>query len=176
MLYRIQHRIGVAAPASAVWRVLSDLENWPDWNPLYTEAEGRMSIGSLLTFRRAVKGQTRLEQVRIVDWVPNEQLVWSRSIGLFADALGYVEIEALTEQGCIVACGEIYRGLVGKQVGRFSRKTLRPGYVALCEALKTRAEATWDGVPDPALPPPQPKPKPVKPVKQVSVSIMGRRK
>lgn len=176
MSYRIQHRIGVTAPASAVWRALADLDQWSQWNPLYTEAEGRMSIGSLLTLRRVSGGQSRLEQVRILDWVPNEQLVWSRSIGPFAAALGYVEIEALTEQGCLVACGEVYQGLVGKRVGRFNRKTLRPGYAALCEALKTRAEAGWDGVPDPALPPPQPKPKPVPKPKQATMSIMGRRR
>jgi hypothetical protein len=176
MSYRIQHRIGIAAPASAVWRALADLDQWSEWNPLYTEAEGRMSIGSLVTFRRSSGGVSRLEQVRILDWVPNEQLVWSRSIGLFADALGYIEIEALTEQGCIVACGEIYRGLVGRQIGRINRKKLRPGYAALCEALKTRAEAMWDGVPDPALPPPKPKPKPVKQAKPMTMSIMGRRK
>jgi hypothetical protein len=176
MSYRIQHRIGIAAPASAVWRALADLEQWSAWNPLFTEAEGRMSIGSIVTFRRAAAGQSRLEQVRILDWVPNEQLVWSRSIGLFADNLGYIEIEALTEQGCIVACGEIYRGLVGKQIGQFGRKKLRPGYAALCEALKTRAEAMWDGVPDPTLPPPKPKPKPVQKPKQATMSIMGRRR
>ena len=177
MSYRIQHRIGVAAPATAVWRVLADFAAWTDWNPLFTSAEGKLSIGAPVAFQRSVKGRSVLEQVRIVDWVPSEQLVWSRPIGLFASAIGYIEIEALSETGCIVAVGEIYNGLVGARIGQHNRRILRPGYAALCEALKTRAESTWDGVPDARLPPPVTKPvKAVKAGKPVAMSMFGRRR
>ena len=139
MSYRIQQRIGVAAPASAVWRVLADFDTWGEWNPLFTSAEGRLSIGTIVSFQRSVKGRSVPEQVRIVDWVPSEQLVWTRAIGPFASVVGYIEIEALSERGCIVAVGEIYNGLIGARIGQYNRRQLRPGYAALCEALKSRA-------------------------------------
>ena len=176
MPYRIQQRIGVAAPASAAWRTVSALERWPDWNPVYVEVEGRLSIGSLWTLKRVVAGKTLIEQAKVVDWVPNEQLVWTRSVSLMATAISYIEIEALTETGCIVSVGEIYNGMVGEQIGRRRRRSLNPSFRAMCEAIKSRAETEWDGVPDAPVPPPPPKPKPVVKAKQVSMSMLRRPK
>jgi len=93
-----------------------------------------------------------------------------------AQAISYIEIEALTETGCIVAVGEIYSGLVGERIGHYRRHSLNAGFRALCEAIKSRAEADWDGVPDAPLPPPPPKPKPVVKIKQASMSMLRRPK
>src|SRR4051812_7177825 len=103
MAYRVQSRVGVAAPASAVWSAICELEGWGEWNPLFPQAEGRLSIGSIVTLTRVLEGKTERHEVKIVDWVPNAQIVWSRSIAPFATSLGYLEIEALTDRGCVLA-------------------------------------------------------------------------
>ena len=176
MPYRIQQRIGVAAPASAAWKTVAALEHWAKWNPVYVEVEGRLSIGALWTLKRVAAGRTVVEQAKVVDWVPNEQLVWTRSISLMATAISYIEIEALTETGCIVAVGEIYSGLVGERIGHFRRRSLNASFRALCEAIKSRAEADWDGAPDAPVPPPKPRTKPKPTVKPATMSMLGRRK
>jgi hypothetical protein len=158
MAFRVQQRIGVAAPASAVWKVIGDLDSWKEWNPLFTEAEGRLSIGSLVQLRRKVGDVGERQEVRVVDWVPDAQIIFSRSIGLFASSLIYLEIEPLTERGCILAVGELFEGRIGELLGARARKALNPAMLALCEAAKARAEATWDGVPDEPVPPPPPPP------------------
>jgi hypothetical protein len=176
MAFRVQHRVGVAAPASAVWAAISELADWSEWNPLYPKAEGRLAIGSLVELTRDLDGKTERQEVRIVDWVPNAQIVWQRSITLFASSMGYLEIEALSERGCILAAGEIYEGRVGDFIGRKLRRPLREGLVALCEAAKVRAEAGWDGTPDEAPPPPPPLPAPKKPVHTIQMSLRGGQK
>ena len=173
MTYRVQARIGVAAPASAVWSVISDLPGWSGWNPLYPEAEGRLSIGSLLILKRVLATKGERQEVRVVDWVPSAQIVWSRSITLFARSLAYLEIEALTERGCILAVGEIYSGLIGDMIGRKEKPALHAGLMALCEAAKARAEETWDGTPDEPVPPPPPPPKPAARQTTLQMSIRG---
>jgi hypothetical protein len=35
MRVKIEHRIGVQAPAEAIWAVIAEIERWGDWNPLY---------------------------------------------------------------------------------------------------------------------------------------------
>lgn len=178
MAYRIQSRVGVQAPAFAVWDVLSDLEHWKDWNPLFTEAEGRLSIGSLLQLRRVrPDGVGEQEEVRVLDWVPNEQILWTRTVAPFARVIGFLEIEALSSTGCVLSVGELYTGLVGDHLGKQRRRAATPGWTRLAEALKEKAEATWDGTPGEAVVPPEPKPKQKKqpaPVQQIS--ILGRRK
>jgi hypothetical protein len=173
MAYRIQARVGVAAPASAVWAVISDLEQWKAWNTLYPEAEGRLSIGSLISLVRELEGPRERQEVRIVDWVPNAQIVWSRSIAPFARSLGYLEIDPLTERGCILAAGEIYQGKLGEFMGRRLRRPLETALRALCEGAKAQAEATWDGVPDDPVPPPPPPPKPQPRQKTLQMSLRG---
>ena len=173
MAFRVQSRVGVAAPASAVWSAICELDAWSAWNPLYVQAEGRLSIGTLVTLTRALQGKRERQEVKIVDWVPSAQIVWSRSIAPFASSLSYLEIEALTERGCILAAGEIYQGLLGDFLGQRVRRPLQDGLLALCEAAKARAEANWDGVPDePVPPPPPPPPKKVKPV-TLQMSLRG---
>ena len=173
MSYRVQSRAGVAAPASAVWAVISELGAWSEWNPTFPEAEGRLSIGSLLMLRRVLDGNGERQEVRVVDWVPNAQIVWSRSIGLFARSLGYLEIDALSERSCILAAGEIYSGALGHALAKRQRRVLTAGFQALCEAAKSRAEATWDGTPDEPVPPPPPVPPPTIKLKPIQMSIRG---
>ncbi|OYX34468.1 MAG: hypothetical protein B7Y99_05465 [Caulobacterales bacterium 32-69-10] len=176
MAYRVQSRVGVAAPASAVWTAISDLETWGEWNPLFPKAEGRLSIGALVELTRALEGKTERQEVRIVDWVPSAQIVWSRSIAPFARSLGYLEIEALSERGCILAAGEIYEGRLGVFMGQRLRRPLRDALQALCEGAKARAEANWDGTPDEPVPPPLPPPPPKKVVPKMTLSLRGGQK
>lgn len=176
MSFRVQSRVGVVAPASAVWAVIADLEQWGAWNPLFPEAEGRLSIGALVTLRRTLDGKGERQEVRIVDWVPNAQIVWARAIGPFARSLGYLEIEPLTERGCILAAGEIYDGLVGQMIGKQQRRSLNAALLALCDAAKARAEATWDGVPDDPVPPPPPPPPLIGKPKSMQLSLRSPNK
>lgn len=178
MAYRIQSRVGVKAPAHAVWAVIADLERWNAWNPLFVEAEGRLSIGALLTFRRARSDGTRgaQEQARLLDWVPNEQILWSRTLGPFARVIGFLEIEALSERACILSAGELYDGLIGQRLGAARRRPATAQFLGLCEAAKAQAEATWDGTPgEPPAPPSAPAPKTAKPRMQ-QMSMFGRRR
>ena len=177
MPYRIQARVGVQAPAFAVWDVISQLDTWKDWNPLFTEAEGRLSIGTLLSLRRKREGKGELEEGRVVDWVPNEQILWSRTVGPFARVLAFLEIEALSETACVLSVGEVYQGMLGERLAEKQRRPLTAGWKELAEAAKARAEATWDGTPGEAVLPPPPKPKKaVKKMELQQMSILGRRK
>lgn len=172
MGYRIQSRVGVQAPAFAVWDVISNLEGWKDWNPLFTEAEGRLSIGTLLRLRRVrAGGKGELEEVRVVDWVPNEQILWLKVIAPFARSLAFLEIEALSETGCVLAVGEVFDGVIGERLGKKQRRELREGWTRLAEAAKAQAEATWDGTPGDRVLPPPPKPKPKEKPKIATLSM-----
>ena len=45
----IKTEIQISAPIDKIWHVLTDLDNWKDWNPTAKQASGSMSIGSKLT-------------------------------------------------------------------------------------------------------------------------------
>jgi hypothetical protein len=145
MKVKIEHRIGVQAPAEAIWAVISDIERWPDWNPLYPKAEGKLRIGAPLTLEAALPDR-KPQTIRpvVVDWIPNEQIHWRLSaLAGLVRSTRFLEIEKLTETGCIFANGELFDGPLADLVVRSLGRAARKGFAAMGEALKARAEATW---------------------------------
>lgn len=142
---RIEHRIGVQAPAEVIWDVLYDLERWHEWNPLYPRATGQIRLGQTLDMTLALPGQPERQiQPVVLEWVPNEQLHWRLTLlGGLIKTLRYIEITPLSETGCIVDNGEIFGGLMGPSLGRRMARPVRQGFKAMNEALKARAEAEW---------------------------------
>lgn len=143
MSFRLEHRIGVAAPAARIWEVLSDLAGWSAWNPLYPEAQGTLRIGETLGLTLAVPDE-KPEALRatVIDWVPDSQILWtSKYGGGLVRSVRYFEIEALTEEGCIFSNGETFSGLGARFLPGRLRGRFRRGFVELGEALKARAEA-----------------------------------
>lgn len=148
MSFRLEHRIGIAAPVAAVWDVLADLDGWASWNPLNPKVTGKLSIGAPLQLELRVPGEAPATQaVSIIDWVPNAQLVWAaRYGGGMVTSARYLELEGLTDAGCVFSNGEVFRGLGAGFVPRRLRARTRQGFVALGEALKRRVE-TGRGAP-----------------------------
>lgn len=142
---RIEHRVGIQAPAETIWEVLYDLPKWAEWNPLYVEAVGAIRIGEVLTLKMVLPDEPeRTIQPVVLEWVPHEQLHWRLSMmwGLVSNTR-YIEIEQLAEASCIVSNGELFGGLLGPSVAkRMGRKVWR-GFEAMDMALKETAEARW---------------------------------
>jgi hypothetical protein len=55
----------------------------------------------------------------------------------------YLEIEILSETGCIFSNGEIFEGMLGPTVAKRYRRQLRAAMASMGEALQLRAEAAW---------------------------------
>lgn len=140
---RVEDRIGIQAPATAIWDIVHDLPHWSEWNPTYPHAEGQIRIGEVLSVTLALPGQAHqtLKPV-VVDWIPNEQLHWRLSMmGGLIRTLRYIEIETLGEANCVVSNGEFFGGLMGPSLGKRVGRDVRRGFRAMNEALKARAEA-----------------------------------
>jgi hypothetical protein len=148
MSFRIEHRIGVAAPASVIWEVLSDFSRWGDWNPIYPVIDARLSIGAPLAFELHLPNRpVRQLQGAIVEWVPETQLIWS--LKLFSGLVRttrYFEIETLADGACILCNGEIFDGLGAGLVPKPERAVLKRAFELVNEAAKARAEDLHRGL------------------------------
>ncbi len=143
MSVKIEHRIGVAAPAERIWAVLSDLPAWRDWNPVHPEVNGRLAIGATLeVVEQLPDAPPRRLAMTVEDWVPNGQILWRGSRGPLARSIRYLEIETLSDTGCIFANGELYEGVLGTLAAKRRRRALKRAFAAMGEALKARVEAS----------------------------------
>lgn len=145
MPVKLEHRIGVQAPAEVIWESLFDIPGWQAWNPLYPKAAGVVRIGSQLDLELALPGQPSQQQKPIIrDWAPEDHIHWTtRSRWGLTKTVRYIEIEALSETGCIFSNGEIYDGMLGERYASRHRRAIRSGFAAMGEALQQRAEAAW---------------------------------
>jgi len=145
MSVKIEHRLGLPVPAEAIWAVISDFNHWSEWNPLYPRAEGVLRIGAPLSLDLALPGQA-VRQIKpvILDWVPNDQIHWRLSLaGGLVKTIRYLEIEKLSETGCIFSNGEFFRGPLAGFMPRRLKSAMRQGFASMGEALKRKAEASW---------------------------------
>jgi hypothetical protein len=142
---RIEHRVGIQAPAEVIWEVISDLKSWDQWNPLYAKASGEIRIGSVLEMTLNLAGrEPEIIRPTVLEWVPNEQLHWKLIlIGGLMRNIRFFEIEALAAESCIVSNGEIIGGLIGPRIGKRLGRTIYRAIVEMNEALKARAESLW---------------------------------
>jgi hypothetical protein len=147
MRVRFEHRIGIQAPASEIWQVLADLESWSAWNPLYPKAAGTLRIGAKLSLTEAVPGQPQDDIApEVVDWVPDAQILWrDKTLGGLVKRLRYMEIEALSDEGCIFSNGEVYEGFGVRFMSKGLKNALRRGFTELGEALKATVEQRVSG-------------------------------
>ena len=142
-VFRIEHRLGIQAPAEVVWQVISDLPGWADWNPLYTRAEGQLRIGERLTLTEQLAGQDpQVITPTVVDWVPDAQILWQMSHGMLR-RFRYLEIDKLTDEGSIFSNGEDWWGLPARFIARDRRRAIRRAFEAMNEAVRDRAHALW---------------------------------
>jgi hypothetical protein len=156
MSFKTEHRIGVPAPSTVIWDVLSDLERWGEWNPTHPKITGLLRIGQKLEVHETF-GDTPLKVIRptVVDWVPNAQILWtlSEASGLIR-RIRYIEIEQFNDEdtACILSNGEIWQGLAGARVGKSIRWRLRAGFEAfnvaaaerVAQVMAGRAQASGD--------------------------------
>jgi hypothetical protein len=142
---RIEHRVGVQAPAEVIWEVISDLKSWEQWCALYPKASGDIRIGAVLDITLALPGEAPREiKPTVLEWVPNEQLHWKLTmLGGLVRTIRYFEIESLAEASCIVSNGEYIGGLMGPRLGKRTARNIYRAFVDMNDALKARAEALW---------------------------------
>ncbi|HWA60506.1 MAG TPA: SRPBCC domain-containing protein [Caulobacteraceae bacterium] len=145
MAIKVEHRIGIQAPPDVIWEIVGDLSRWKDWNPLYTSAEGTLAFGATLTLTLVLPGgKPQVIKPVIESWTPEELIHWRLSMmGGLVKSIRYIEIEKLTETGCIFSNGEIFDGFIGRRLPKRMRRNIKAGFEAMGEAVRTRAEAAW---------------------------------
>lgn len=149
MAFKVEHRIGAPFSGMQIWDVLSDLPRWKEWNSVYTDIKGLLRIQQQLLIAEVFPGRPpALIKPMVMDWVPNEQILWVRSemFGL-VKRIRYIEIEALGESGTnsILSNGEVFQGLLGPMVGKARRRWLKRGFEQLNADIVARVAAVAEG-------------------------------
>ncbi|HVM67476.1 MAG TPA: SRPBCC domain-containing protein [Acidimicrobiales bacterium] len=70
-------------PAERAWKVLTDTERYPQWNPFVTRLEGALTLGERLRVVLCLPGRKPQEmRPRLVDVEPGRSFTWLGSVGV----------------------------------------------------------------------------------------------
>jgi hypothetical protein len=143
MAKTIETEVEIAASAERVWKVLTDFDAFPAWNPFVKSVEGPLEQGSKLQIRVQQPnggGMKFSPKLLVVD--PNRELRWLGRLLIprLFDGEHYFTIEPLEENRVRFIHGETFRGVMIPFCGGMLEKT-RHGFEQMNDALKARAEA-----------------------------------
>lgn len=136
--------IRIQADSEAIWRVLTDFDGYPEWNPFIKSLTGEMVPGN--TIRVLLQPQTgsAMRFSPKVLWVePNRGFGWLGKLGLkgIFDGEHHFEIQPHPNGGCILQQFEHFDGIL---VPIFKKNLLthtKADFERLNQAIKQRAEA-----------------------------------
>ena len=122
----------------AIWSILTDAYRFPDWEPNVFLIDGTIALGETITVHTRLS--ERAFPVRVSEFVPGEQMVWSSGmpLGLFKGARTFT-LEPLDGGRTRVTTREVFGGLLLPLIGR-TIPDLQPSFDQFVEALKARAE------------------------------------
>ena len=131
--------VDIQATTDLVWRVLCDVERWPDWTPSVTTIQ-RLSAGPLIVGSRARVRQPKLlpSTWRVTELKENCSFTWVTAIPGACMIAGHrVEPHA---GGSRVTLSIEFGGIFGPLLGRLTR-SLTERYIQMeASGLKVRSE------------------------------------
>jgi hypothetical protein len=130
----------IEAPAARVWAVLSDIRNWPSWNPEVSAVSMYGEFVPGTDFRWKASGVTIISELQEIE--PKRRLLWTgRSPGIRATHLWLLEEQAGNTR---VRTEECFEGLMARllkgPLNRMLAATLEQGL----QSLKQECERTSD--------------------------------
>ena len=134
---------GVSASADAGWRVLTNLDEYGEWNPQIPTASGAVREKSKITLRLALPGRPAMDLVATIEEVrPGELLTWRGHVVApwFFEGYRKFEIRAAGDRRVSVTHVEDIHGLFAPLFAVFMGKPIKTSQHALNNALRTRAE------------------------------------
>ncbi|QCJ48033.1 SRPBCC domain-containing protein [Haloprofundus sp. MHR1] len=137
--------VDIDAPPETVWRVLTDFESYPDWNP-YTVVSGRAEEGTRLRVSPGPEaGRAPTFRPRVLRADPNRELRWIGHLyvrGLFDGEHRFV-VESRDDDRSRLVQSESFSGVFAGPILRRIGADTEANFRGVNEALKARAEALW---------------------------------
>jgi len=139
----IEHSLEIAAPASVVWEVITDLPSYPAWNPFVVACRSTLAVGDPISMRvRIFPFWAQPQRERILEHAPGHLLSYGlgnmplRSL----DSCRQHEVRSLDGERTLYESRFELRGWLAPLVQLLLGRRLATGFGAMTEAIGRRAE------------------------------------
>jgi hypothetical protein len=138
----LRTEIVIQASPEKVWKILTDLDKYPDWNTFICHAVGKAEIGETvdIDFQSDSKGLKL--HCTVVKAQPNRELSWQYHVvhpGILSGEHSFT-IEPLGEDRVRFIDREVFNGLLVPLQAKDIDTNTKHGFEAMDKALKARSE------------------------------------
>ena len=139
----LHSEIEIDAAPERVWRILTDFDSYPEWNPFLRRARGELRTGERLEVHvQPSNGRGMTFRPTVIEAEPNHVFRWLGHLGvrgLFDGEHSFI-IKPLGESRVRFVQHEAFTGLLVPLLFRMIEKDSRRGFEEMNRALKERAE------------------------------------
>lgn len=143
----IRSEIEIAAPLTKVWSILTDFDNWKEWNPIVDQAKGVASLGSKLSMTmRCGDGKEGNKYMPVVTNVEEPKSFRWRATMMAGFLFTNDKVFELEEigSGTRLIHKELFSGMLVPLFWSKMNKAVMPMLNSMNEALKIKAEKSSD--------------------------------
>jgi hypothetical protein len=136
--------LDIDASPEQVWKVLTDRQAYPDWNPFIISSTGELKVGDKITnVLRDTKGSETKFTPTLLAVTPNQELRWIGKIppGAIFDGEHSFRLTALPGGRTRLVQEEKFTGAAIPFTRSMLTKTIKPQFEAMNRALAARATA-----------------------------------
>jgi len=130
--------VQINADSQTVWKVFSDFDSYPEWNPFVKFLKGEVKVGNQIE----VKLQNMIFRPRVLKFDKSEEFTWLGHLwfkGLFDGEHSF----RLTDNGDGTTSfeqREQFSGLLVRLLSKSLDRDTKPGFEAMNKELKLRVE------------------------------------
>jgi hypothetical protein len=138
----IYSEIEIDAPASVVWDILTDFDNYAQWNPFIKEISGNLIVGTQIeVFIKPPNSNGMKFRPKLLSYKPEEELRWLGKLWIpkLFDGEHSLAIKKIDENKVIFIQKEKFSGLFVPLVPGILKNT-ESGFKMMNQALKNEAE------------------------------------
>jgi hypothetical protein len=141
----IRTKIEIDASAEIVWRILTDFQSFPEWNPFIQRIEGQIKKGENIDVFLKLPGKKGMRfRPRLLTVEPGKELRWIGRLGIpgIFDGEHIFSIETVEEDKIHFIQREKFSGLLSSVLLRSIASPTTQAFKEMNEALKRRSEKT----------------------------------
>lgn len=139
----IETNVLIDSTTEKIWTILTNFEEYEQWNPFMTKVIGNANLGSKIEVNiKTISGKKRTYFPIITRYETNKELRWKGKSflpGIF-DGERIFLLEKFNDCKILFSHKEIFSGLGVRLVGNKLDESLRESFVRMNEALKVRSE------------------------------------
>jgi hypothetical protein len=139
---QIETEILIDVKPETVWKVLTDFESYPLWNPFIRSIQGEKAVGKFLkVLIQPPGGKGMTFKPAILKFVPAKEFRWKGSLGIkgIFDGEHYFILQETEDHQTRFIHGEKFRGILVPLMAGGLAKTEK-GFHLMNEAIKKESE------------------------------------